>query len=382
MIRASEALERFHEAGLDLFSGVPCSYLTPLIDAVIDSTRLRYVGAANEGDAVAVAAGARLAGRGSVVLFQNSGLGNAVNPLTSLTHTFRIPVLVLTTWRGRPDGAPDEPQHEVMGAVTPAMLELMRIPWEPFPADAVELGHALERAARHMQDERRPYALIVSKGTVAPEPRRARAAPPRPAEPTERFEDGAWGGRPLDPDAALAAVQGAARPDDVLVATTGFTGRALYAQGDRPNQFYMVGSMGCASSFGLGLALARPERRIVVLDGDGAMLMRMGAVATIGHERPGNLVHVCLDNGVHDSTGAQDTVSPSVDLAGVAAACGYPSVGRVATGEGLARALREPRGAPTFVHVRTSPRASRELPRPTVTPPEVAERLRAWLAGR
>jgi len=375
MIRATEVLELFRTAGFELFTGVPCSYLTPLIDTVIEDEATRYVGAANEGEAVAIAAGAQLGGLASVVLFQNSGLGNAVNPLTSLTFPFRLPVLVITTWRGEPGGAPDEPQHEIMGAITPRLLELMQVPWEVFPADAGALEAALGRARAHMQREGRPYALVLQKGSVeaAATGRHRTQERPLPAEVEGRL------GERLDPDATLRAILDGTGGSDVVVATTGFTGRALYALEDRPNQIYLVGSMGCASSFGLGLALAQPGRRVVVLEGDGALLMHLGATAVIGHERPENLVHVLLDNGVHDSTGAQATVAPAVDLAAAARACGYPRVRRVDGLDGLTAAVRAARGGPTFLHVLTQPRASRKLPRPTETPAEIATRLAAWM---
>ena len=163
------------------------------------------------------------------------------------------------------------------------------------------------------------------------------------------------------------------------MATTGYTGRELAACADRDNQFYMVGSMGCASSLGLGLALAQPGRRVLVLDGDGALLMRLGALATVGYERPDNLVHLVLDNECHESTGGQATVSHSVDFGAVAAACGYPSVARARTPEQVAGLLRRPQPGPGFIHVKTRPGAPADLPRPAVAPPEVARRLRAFL---
>jgi phosphonopyruvate decarboxylase len=376
MIRASEALQLFRTAGYELFTGVPCSYLTPLIDTVIDSADIRYVGAANEGDAVAIAAGATLGGTRAVVMFQNSGLGNAVNPLTSLTFTFRLPVLLVTTWRGEPGGEHDEPQHEVMGAITPRLLELMRVPWELFPGEGPALEAALARAAAHMEAERLPYALVLQKGSIEAvatgrnrTKERAVAGDVRGSFPRDRF----------DPDQALRAVAAGVGGADVVLATTGYTGRALYAVGDLPNQLYMVGSMGCASSLGLGLALAQPRRRVIVLDGDGAMLMRLGAAAIVGHEAPPNLVHVLLDNGVHDSTGAQATVAPAIDLARVAVACGYTDVRRIAGEAELTEAVRGARAGPVFLHVRTAPRANRKLPRPRETPAEVAGRFMAWM---
>src|SRR5262249_17608499 len=180
-------------------------------------------------------------------------------------------------------------------------------------------------------------------------------------------------------DEVLRRVQAAAGPTDALIATTGYTGRALYALDDRPSQLYLVGSMGCASSVGLGLALAQPHRRVLVLDGDGAALMRLGALATLGYRRPPNLVHVLLDNEMHESTGGQATVSTSVDLAAVAQACGYPRVVRAASLDECTRALQEGGTKLTFVHVKTLPGENKDLPRPTVTPRQAAERFRRWL---
>jgi len=378
MIRAELLLRELAVRGYDLLAGVPCSYLTPLINSVINAPDLTYVGATNEGDAVSIAAGAELGGRHGLALFQNSGLGNAVNPLTSLTAPFGLPILVLTTWRGQPDRPADEPQHEVMGRITPALLELMDIPWQPFPTEEAALVPALERAVEHLRSRRLPYGFILSQGVIEGDKSPARPAwrplPDLARLPPARREPAVFG-----QDEVLATVQRSLRPTDAVVATTGFTGRALYAQGDQPNQLYMVGSMGCASSFGLGLALAQPQRRVVVLDGDGAVLMRMGALATLGHERPPNLLHVLLDNGVHDSTGGQATVSPSIDLTAVAAACGYPRLFRIDALEALRDALQRPEEGLAFVHVRTRPREDRKLPRPTQTPRQVADRFRRWL---
>jgi phosphonopyruvate decarboxylase len=167
----------------------------------------------------------------------------------------------------------------------------------------------------------------------------------------------------------------------VLLATTGYTGRELYACGDRDSQLYVVGAMGCASSLGLGLALARPERRVIVLDGDGAVLMRLGALTTIGYERPVNLIHVVLDNQVHESTGGQSTVAHSVDLAAVAAACGYPCVRRLHAPGEVADFLRGTADTLSFVHVRIRPGTPAKLPRPTLSPHAVADRLRAFLGS-
>ena len=373
MITAERFLEAAHRHGFGLYTGVPCSYLKPFINTVIDSTHLRYVGAANEGDAVALAAGAELGSLRSVVMFQNSGLGNAVSPLTSLNHIFHIPVLLIVTLRGEPGGPADEPQHELMGQITQQLLQLMDIPWDYFPQSDDDIEPVLAKAVAYLDEARRPYALVMRKGAVA-EAELERSPDVRALTPTQVDEVRAEAPR----GDMLRAVQAAASARDLIIATTGYTGRELYAADDRPNQLYMVGSMGCAVSLGLGLALAQPERRVIVLDGDGAALMRLGALATVGYERPNNLVHVVLDNGVHESTGGQSTVSRSVDFAGLATACGYPCVDAVSRPAELAAMLERPTDTLTFVHAPIVPGVP-ALPRPSITPAAVAERLRTHL---
>ena len=168
MIEAHEFIRAAGARGFGLYAGVPCSYLKPFINTVIDSPDLAYIGTANEGDAIAVAAGSALAGIPAVAMFQNSGLGNAVNPLTSLTHTFKVPVLIIVTLRGEPGGSPDEPQHELMGAITTRMLELMNLDWAFFPEEAESIETALDQAMDQMQSNGRSFALVMRKGSVAP----------------------------------------------------------------------------------------------------------------------------------------------------------------------------------------------------------------------
>src|SRR6201996_1233083 len=173
MIEARDFVEAARERGFEWYAGVPCSYLTPFINYVLQDPSLHYVSMANEGDAVALIAGVALAGvpggghRRGIAMMQNSGLGNAVSPLTSLTWTFRLPQLLIVTWRAQP-GVSDEPQHALMGPITPKMLETMEIPWELFPSSESDIGPALDRAVAHMDSTGRPYALVMQKGTVAP----------------------------------------------------------------------------------------------------------------------------------------------------------------------------------------------------------------------
>lgn len=375
MIQAESFIAAARTRGFGFYTGVPCSYLTPFINFTISSPALRYVGAANEGDAVAIGAGAELGGQRAVVMFQNSGLGNAVNPLTSLTHTFRLPLLLIVTWRGEPGGQPDEPQHELMGAITPALLELMGIPWALFPEADADIAPALDRAVAHMQAERRPFALVMRKGSVAEATLAASPArePPPDAARVPRRSPVA------QRHAILAAIRAAAGDRDLLVATTGFTGRELYALGDTGNQLYMVGSMGCAVSLALGLAIARPDRRVIAIDGDGAALMRLGALTTVAAERPPNLVHVLIDNGRHESTGGQATVSPGVDFCAIASGAGYRSVSAEADPVAIQAALADRTAGLRFLHVPVLPGVLKGLPRPSMPPAAVAERFRSAL---
>lgn len=378
MIDSSFLIHQLEQRGFKLFTGVPCSFITALIDTAISSSEINYIGAANEGDAVAIACGAELGGKRSVVMFQNSGLGNAINPLTSLTATFRIPVLIISTWRGQPGQAPDEPQHEIMGRITPGLFDLMDIPWSEVPEKEDELASTLTHAIEQMESRKAPYGLLLKKGVLHPHKLPAQTNPKLFFQ-VDRFLAANSEVKSIEPDKVLAAIQSSVKHSDVVCATTGYTGRALYALNDRHNQFYMVGSMGCVSSFGLGLAMAQPHRRIIVIDGDGAFFMRMGALATIGHERPQNLTHILLDNGIHESTGAQPTVSHSIDAAAIAQACGYQRVVRLSDLNDLEAELSDGPPVLKFIHIKTMPRSNHDLPRPKIKPYEVAERLRLWL---
>lgn len=377
MIHARDFVDAAQRRGFSVYAGVPCSFLTPFINFVIGADGLRYVSAANEGDAVAIAAGAWLGGQRAVAMMQNSGLGNAVSPLTSLTYTFGIPVLVVCTHRGAP-GVADEPQHALMGTITEQLFDTMGIAWSGFPREVADIETTLDTVVEHMASHSQPYALIMQKGTCEAYALTAGAMPqPRAACAVS----GAGHGRASQQRATRSAAleQVLAHSDDnrtVVIATTGFTGRELYALADRPQHFYMVGSMGCASALGLGLALARPDLRVMVIDGDGAALMRMGNLATLGAYNPANLMHVVLDNEAHDSTGAQSTVSACTDFASIAAACGYGHVMRSDdVGElGQFLAARDNIGS-AFLHMKIATGARDDLPRPAITPPAVRARL-------
>jgi phosphonopyruvate decarboxylase len=379
MISAHEFVDCARDVGFTWYAGVPCSFLTPFINYVIGDASLTYLSAANEGDAVAAVAGATIGGRGGVVMMQNSGLGNAVSPLTSLAYVFRIPMLIICTHRGAP-GLADEPQHELMGEITGQLFDTMRIPWEYFPASSDEILASLTRAKSHFAAHQRPYALVMRKGAVAPHELENPVAAKRnraTAINGPAFDAISLEMLPSRTASLQMIIDSTPLAGSVVLATTGFTGRELYAAADRDNHFYMVGSMGCASSLGVGLALARPDLQVVVVDGDGAALMRMGNMTTVGAYAGGNLTHILLDNEAHDSTGAQATVSPHVDFASIALACGYACVHRARDIDGLRNFLKSrTTNGPQFLHLKIKTGTIENLPRPSITPAAVLERLK------
>jgi phosphonopyruvate decarboxylase len=339
----ARVFEELSALGVESFAGVPCSQLDGLLR--LASRDARYVAASSEGEAVAVAAGAWLGGQLGCVLMQNSGLGNAVNPLTSLACTFGLPLLLVVSHRGH-DGQ-DAPQHELMGRITQPLLELLELPWRPLPAEPEAADETLAWAVTEALERSRPAALVVAPGTFAhDEPcdaptsqhgADARAADPTPTESVEHTPTGSLPAR-MD---ALRALVDALPTDTLVVATTGMSSRELAHVEDRWSHFGMVGSMGCAPGLGLGLARARPGRRVVVVDGDGALLMKLGSLATVAHHAPANLTHVVLDNGCYESTGGQPCPTSRVDFVGLARAAGYAEARALPHAEALGNALRD-----------------------------------------
>ena len=378
MIEADAFLEPARKAGFDFYTGVPCSFLIPIINRVIGDDRIRYVAAASEGEAVAIAAGAWLAGHRTVVMCQNSGLGNAVNPLTSLNYPFRIPTLLIVTWRGAP-GLKDEPQHALMGPITPSLLDVIEVPHQGFPAEEAAIVDALAAAEAEMDRTSLPFALVMEQGSVRDQGLDEIFQTPPPPGVREDFQErGAVPARIETLERLLSLL-----PDSAaVIATTGKCGRELFTLADRPQHLYQVGSMGCASAMGLGVAL-NVNRPVVVLDGDGAALMKLGALATIGAYAPGNLVHVVLDNGTYDSTGGQPTTSAGVDFAAIAAACGYAQAFSSDGLQGFENAARSALDAPgpNLVHMRIAPGSVENLGRPTIPPSEVARRFKDFMGG-
>jgi phosphonopyruvate decarboxylase len=361
--------------GYDFYSGVPCSFLKYLINYAINECD--YVMAANEGDAVAIAAGAYLGGKKSVVLMQNSGLTNATSPLTSLNYTFQLPVLGFVSLRGE-EGLGDEPQHELMGQITEKMLKLMKVRWAYLSNDSAEARKQLRKADRYIA-KNETFFFVVKKGTfdevklkeqnLKTQQNKIKTKSSNKSELPSRRE-------------VLKTLTDLSEKDTLLLATTGKTGRELFEVADKPNHLYMVGSLGCISSLGLGLAMARADKKIIVIDGDGSAIMRMGSFTTNAYYQPQNLLHIILDNNIHDSTGGQATVSHNIDFVDQAAAICYPIALKVNGLDELSKAVVKwhANGGLTMLHLKIAKGSTKDLGRPTMKPHEVKARLMKFIA--
>ena len=381
MISACSFVDQLRGLGYSQYAGVPCSFLTSLINYVIGDPALDYIGATSEGEAVGITFGAFLAGQKTVTICQNSGLGNMVNPLTSLNYPFRVPTLLIVTWRGQPE-VKDEPQHEQMGRIMHRLLETLEIPWLPFPSSEADIAKTMAQAEESMERRKRPFALVVQKGSIAPHPLSGR----RESELVKtdlRQNLLANANKRLTRTVAIELILDALVGDEAIIATTGKTGRELFTISDRANHLYVVGGMGTASAIGFGVAHALPRQPVVVIDGDGAALMKLGALATIGFYQPSNLLHIVLDNEAHDSTGGQQTVSGIVRFAAVAAAANYRSAFAADHPEQIREAVRllRHRPGPSLLHVKIQPGSPEKLGRPTVKPHEVKERFSQFLSS-
>ena len=375
MIDPVRFITLLEEAGIGVFVGVPDSLMQSLssaLEAHVPSTR--HLVAANEGNAVATAMGHVLAsGRPALVYLQNSGLGNTVNPLLSLVdpEVYGVPMVLLIGWRGEP-GVPDEPQHIKQGGVTLGMLDAMEVPWQELHAGIEDVGALVHRAVDQAVRREGPVAIVVRKGAFGPFARDAGVSTTSDAPSREE---------------ALALVAGTIPTGALVVSTTGMLSRELFelrvtaGSGDTLD-LLTVGGMGHASSIALGAALADSDRGVWCLDGDGALLMHMGALAVIARSAGPRFHHVVFNNGVHDSVGGQPTAIDVVDVPALALAAGYRWAGRAASLDDLARALPGVAGkGPALLEIVVRPGNRPDLGRPTRTPREARVRLEQALRG-
>jgi phosphonopyruvate decarboxylase len=379
MISGHDFADRLGRHGFDFFTGVPCSLIEDLIAVLERGDRAPYVAAVREDAAVGVAAGAWFGGRRPVVLMQNSGLGTSLNALASLSLMYGLPVLLVVTWRGF--GGKDAPEHILTGEISPKLLDLLGVPYRVLAADSLDAD--LAWAAAEMDTRRSPVALLV---------------PPKIVETGGVEVTAATGGGATNvvaPPAPEAPLPPATMPrltalgialeafgDDPVAHANGYICRESFSLADRPQSFYMIGSMGLAPAIGLGLALTQPARRAVVFDGDGNLLMNLGILAMIAAQRPTNFVHLVFDNEVYGSTGNQASLSRGVRLDRLAAAAGFATATAVTEPWSLESALRAALATdgPHFVLVKVTAEEA-DVPRIPYTPTVLRDRFRAAVLG-
>ena len=362
MISSKFFIDSLCSMQMEFCTGVPdyllknvCAYIT---DHFVTE---RNVIAANEGAAVGLAAGYYLATKKiPVVYMQNSGLGNAVNPLMSLTdkEVYNIPLLLLVGWRGEP-GVKDEPQHIKQGKVTLPLLEAMGIKYAIMSQNETEFLSQLNYANFYMNETHEPFAFVIPKGTF---------------EEYKLQQDGEVI-LPLKREAAIQLIASSLSKEDIIVSTTGMISRELFeyrtsAFMEHEKDFLTVGSMGHASQIALGIALEKKKCKVFCFDGDGSTLMHMGSLAIIGSLHPDNYVHVIFNNGAHDSVGGQPTVAFNIDLCKIAQACGYEAALSVSDSDSLCEALKRITymHGPILLEVKVRKGARKDLGRPTTTP--------------
>jgi len=356
MIQAAEFLAELKSRDVRAFYGVPDSLLKGFCSAVSADNEIEHLVAANEGGAVALAAGYHLAtGKTALVYLQNSGLGNTVNPLTSLTdpEVYSIPLILVIGWRAEP-GVPDEPQHKKQGAITLSLLETLGIPSRVLSAEDTSWRAAIEWAASTAASSSAPVALVIRKGTFTVD-EQSRSA----------------GQLPLTREDAMRLILETLPTDTVYVGSTGEISRELYEHRVRREEpagrdFLTVGSMGHSSQIALGIARQINDRVVCVLDGDGGALMHLGSLAINGSHGPGNFLHVILNNGAHGSVGGQPTVGFQIDLPQIAEGCGYQRTAVAQSAEELAQYLKgvSTSGGPAMIEVQVRLAARKDLGRP------------------
>lgn len=372
MLNPSELFELFHKRGISFFTGVPDSLLKDFCAYVSDNTsKNEHVITANEGNAIGLAAGHYLgSGSPALVYMQNSGIGNAINPLTSLAdpEVYSIPMLLMVGWRGEP-GQKDEPQHVKQGRIMTQLLDALEIPWFAISAKTSNAEELISEAFSLMNKNKAPVVLLISKGTFEP----------------YKLKSDIKTNLPLNREQAIEAIVENIEPDDLVVSTTGMASRELYeirakTKQGHGNDFLTVGAMGHTASIAFGLAQAQKRKHVICLDGDGSVLMHMGALAIIGNSASSNLTHIVINNGAHDSVGGQPTVGFNIDLTAIANACGYKKVLSTDSKDGLADALNDSQGSgPCFIEVRVNKGARQDLGRPKSTPVENKNALMAQL---
>ena len=375
MIKPSFFIDLLVANNIDCFAGVPdsllkniCAYITDHLDAQ------HNIIAANEGAAIGLAAGHYLAtGHPACVYMQNSGEGNIINPIASLTdpEVYNIPVLLLIGWRGKP-GVHDEPQHIKQGKVTTGLLNTMGINYDVLSKDEEKAQKQIVKAIDALK-RNEVYALVIEKDTFE----------------DYKLQTNDQNNYTMSREEAIQTVVSELGDKDCIVSTTGMISRELFeyreAQGQGHNRdFLTVGSMGHASQIALGIALAQPNRRVWCFDGDGATIMHMGSMAIVADKKPKNFVHVVFNNGAHDSVGGQPTVGLKINLPAIAMAVGYKATISIDNQNELKQYLSQlaKQECPVLLEIKVKKGNRKDLGRPTTTPQEnknaLMEFLKKW----
>ena len=362
-MNCDEIWSGFQKYNFKFFTGVPDSTFKAWMTYLDENNGndLRNVIACNECEAVAIASGYHLAtSKIGVVYMQNSGFGKTVNPITSLADSdvYSIPMLLMIGWRGEP-GKKDEPQHKKMGRVMIPLLKALEIPYSFLPEEKSEFEQLLIEIAAFFEENKKPYALIVRKNIIEPY-----------TKSKKNEQD-----YKMTREEAIKIIIESLKGDEIIVSTTGKTSRELFetriARGENPRDFYTVGSMGCSSSIALGIAM-NSNKKTVVIDGDGAVIMQLGALTTIGHYHPENFYHILIDNNSHESTGGQPTVSDTVNFKEICLGSGYRAIYMADNHENLKKALSEMFSeeviGPSMLIIKVKKGARDDLGRPTTTP--------------
>lgn len=375
MIECDFFYDTLADHGIEFFTGVPDSLLKDFCAYITDRTTAEnHIVASNEGGAVALACGHYLAsGRMGLVYMQNSGQGNALNPLVSLADpdVYSIPLLLLIGWRGEP-GKHDEPQHLKQGRITLDLLETLDIPYSVLPDSQNEVQLCVDEIVKLSQKTMGPVALIVKKGTFS----------------SYRMQKSARSNSDLSREEAIKTVVDNVEDCDIVVSTTGKISRELYEHrekidGNHSRDFLTVGSMGHCCQIAMGIALSKRNRQVYCLDGDGSVIMHMGALATIGSSKLSNFKHIVFNNGCHDSVGGQPTCGFEISILDIAKACGYPLVLQACTIEEIDNYMQDLKSnnGPSMLEIIVNKGSRSDLGRPKSSPNDNKKDFMRFVSG-
>ena len=357
MLDQNRVFQTLADNGVSFFTGVPDSYLNGFCNYALENCKNRNIIAANEGNAVGIACGHYFATKEiPLVYLQNSGMGITINPLVSLADkdVYAVPMLILVGWRGQGNSEPNHPQHKLQGEITPAIFEIMHIPYTVLTDDDEHFAKTIKRAIEYCKETRQPYGLIVPKGVMAA------------SEKANNIDEV----YPMSREEAMEVILDHMPIDAIYSATTGRATRELFFLRERRGEskkhdFLNVGSMGHVSSVALGIALEKKDRKVIVLDGDSAAMMHMGSMTMVSKLDVPNYMHIVLNNGAHESVGGQPSAGHKIDFTKIAEGCGFVTIGKAVKSKGgLITAIKELKdcGKASFIDCRIHKGLSRKLP--------------------